>query len=130
MTLTMAKEYLEAGLPGFSFLMVWLSYKLLKNEQKRDIVRRSILRSTYIFMFVAFSFSILIASNSYYSIKKNEIDASHRAEVGQCRDGLTRLKSIANINEQNVTNLQLAIKRFQSECETVLEKLDTRKGDG
>jgi hypothetical protein len=117
-------DILELGLSGFAFLMVYLTFRLLKNEQSRETIRKPMLRAAYFFMLGTFTFSILVSASAIFELADEAQTAAHRADIAQCRDGLTRLSSIAQIREQRVEDLQIAIQRFEGQCTSTLAALD------
>jgi hypothetical protein len=123
-------ELLQLGLSGFAFLMVYLAFRLLKSEQQRDSIRNSMLRSAYVFMFVTFVFSLLVGASAIFELIRKTTVAADQQDIARCRDDLGRLGAIAELKDQDVADIQTAIRRFEASCESVLERLDVRASNG
>ena len=52
-------EILRIGVIGLGFLLAVLAYRLLTNEQKREEIRPSLIKATYVFMFFSIILSII-----------------------------------------------------------------------
>ncbi len=119
-------EILKIGLSGFAFLMMWLSYLLLKAEQKREQdPRPGFIKAIYVFMALSFSFAVLVASYAAFELIRDLDHEQFQEQVAKCRDELGELQSISMMEDQSVNNLQAAIIRAVGQCDTLLIDLDS-----
>ena len=119
-------EILKVGLSGFAFLMMWLSYLLLKAEQKREQnPRPGFIKAIYVFMALSLSFAVLVAANAAFGLMRQLDHDQFQEQVANCRDELEELQSISMMEDQSVNNLQAAIIRAVGQCDTLLLDLDS-----
>lgn len=119
-------EILKLGLSGFAFLMMWLSYRLLRVEQERKgDLRPGFLKAIYVFMGLSFVFAVLVASNAAFGLLRQSDQAQLQGQVAQCRDGLDVLQSVSRLEGQSVGDLRDAIDRTVGICEPLMIGLDS-----
>ena len=119
-------EILKLGLSGFAFLMMWMSYSLLKAEQGREEdPRPGFVRAVYVYMAVSFAFSVLVASNAAFGLMRQFDRTQLQGQVAQCRDRLEVLQSISRLEGQSVEDLRVAIEQTVGSCDPLLIGLDS-----
>lgn len=114
---------LKVGLSGFAFLIILMSYLLLKAEQKRkDKARNNLLKSINNFTKLSILFVAIVGGFSILDYTMQSRQES--AESKNCEEVLKRMVRLSSSPNHDVESLRMLIKRSVNECITEEEKFN------
>ena len=106
---------LQVGLSGFAFLVILMSYFLLKAEQKRDgEPRPGILKSTNRFMWLTILFVLIVGG--FGSIKLFVQPSNGGSISSECQESIKNMKLISKSPGQDKEKLIKLIENLSTPC--------------
>jgi len=111
---------LQTGLAGFAFLLAYLSYRLIAEEQKKETPSPAILKSAQRFFYLCILLAVIVGS---FAIAKRMMRDVDPEQVAACRDSFDLLSS-RKMRASNQADLLQAINDHIAKCEQPIRQLD------
>ena len=102
-------EILKVGLAGFSILCAWLSFRLLRQEQRKEHPNPRILRAIYTFTAFGLALVLIVAFVPL-------IGRSSRTETQGCQRAVARLQTILRLEETTGAGVRRTAQRVVDLC--------------
>ncbi|RJE74955.1 hypothetical protein [Reichenbachiella sp. MSK19-1] len=106
---------LKVGLSGFAFLVLLMSYFLLKAEQKReDEARESILKSIHKFTYVSIIFVVIVGGFSVVELFVKPTSTSGANK--KCQESIEQMRLLSKSPQQTKESLVQLIENLSEDC--------------
>jgi len=121
---------LSYGLYGFTYLLIYHSYQLLNNEQKKKKPSELILNK--VFKFMILTIIIVVIVGSFELIKmyvesniKNTANITISEEmVSNCKNDLERIKTHSQLPNITIDDMKAGIDRYSNSCGIIIKVLE------
>ena len=125
MDLTVVVEILKVGLSGLAFLLAFMGYRLLAQEQKKKSPGEKTLRSIQMFLWQAIVLAILVGGASIVTMLIDNKGKIHlTAGIETCRDSLSRLETHQHLPDLTLEDLKTVVSSHIVNCQKTLEEID------
>ena len=125
MDLTVVVEILKVGLSGLAFLLAFMGYRLLAQEQKKKTPSEKTLRSIHMFVWQAIVLALLVGGVSILTMAiGNKGKVTLPASIGNCRDSLSRLATHQQLPDLTLEGLKVVVSAHIESCQEPLEEFD------
>ncbi|MEO1098217.1 MAG: hypothetical protein AAFX57_10750 [Bacteroidota bacterium] len=105
---------LKVGLSGFAFLVILLSYFLLRADQKRkEGTRDGFLKSIHRFNAFSTVFVVIVGG---FSILELVVKPGEKGTSENCSESIERMVKLADSPEQSIETLKALIKNSSNAC--------------
>jgi TRAP-type C4-dicarboxylate transport system permease small subunit len=109
---------LQVGLSGFSFLLAYLTYRIIAREQLEKEPRAAILKSARYFFYLCILLALIVGTFRVGERMLSDIDPE---ELARCRESMELLES-RNKRAETLEQLRNAVNDHEKGCSELLRK--------
>ena len=111
-------DILKLGLIGLVFLLMFLGFRLLNNEQKKKEPNKDLLKRASLFVWQSIIVAVLVGA----------VEIGHRIfehrQIESCLDAIESLNTVSQHPDQTLETLRAAIRNTWTECKPLGELKD------